>query len=506
MDSSLEDHLLDPDDTPASLLGNNTHNTSHSSRWWILAVVALAQLMVVLDATVVNIALPSAQKALNFSNADRQWIVTGYALTFGSLLLLGGRLADHFGRKKTFVIGLIGFALASALGGAATSFSMLVTARAIQGAFGALLAPTALSLLTTTFTEPRERGKAFGIYGAIGGAGGAIGLLLGGVLTQYLSWRWSLYVNLIFAILAAIIAVAVVHNEELKSKPKLDIPGVVAASGAVFSLVYGFSHAETSGWSNPITIAFLVAGVVLLGIFVVLQMRVSHPLLPLRVVLDRNRGGSFLAIFTASVGMFGTFLFLTYYLQLSLRFSPVKTGLSFMPMIVLLVIAATTSTTRILPRFGSKYLIASGMLTASIGMVMLSRIGIQTTYLTGVLPGLMIVGAGLGAIMAPSMNTATAGVNPSDAGVASATVNTSQQVGGSIGTSLLNTLAASAATAYLAHKVMNSASQAQANIHSYTAAFAWSAGIFLVGAIITFGLLKSGPAGPPALEQPNLAI
>ncbi len=472
---------------------------AHKNRWWILAIVATAQLMVVLDATVVNIALPSAQKALAFSNADRQWIVTGYALSFGSLLLLGGRIADLFGRKLTFIVGLFGFAIASAIGGASTGFPMLVTARAVQGAFGALLAPAALSLLTTTFTSSSERGKAFGIYGAIAGAGGAIGLLLGGVLTEYLSWRWSLYVNLVFAIAAAVGGIIFLNKDHRGQRPKLDVPGVVLASAAMFSIVYGFSHAETSSWSNSITIAFLVAALVLLVSFVFVETKVSHPLLPMRVVLDRNRGGSYLSVFIASVGMFGVFLFLTYYLQETLHYSPVKTGLAFIPMIALLVVVATFTTAKFLPKFGPKYLVSTGMLIAAVGMLMLGRVGINSSYTSVVLPALLILGAGLGGIMAPSMNTATAGVTPADAGVASATVNTSQQIGGSIGTALLNTLAASAGTAFLAGKVANKQIVAEAAVHSYLAAFRWSALVFVVGGIIAGSLLK--PGAPQVQEK-----
>ncbi|SHE89052.1 drug resistance transporter, EmrB/QacA subfamily [Ferrithrix thermotolerans DSM 19514] len=465
---------------------------THKHRWWILAVVAIAQLMVVLDATVVNIALPSAQKALAFSNADRQWIVTGYALSFGSLLLLGGRIADLFGRKITFIVGLFGFAIASAVGGASTGFPMLVTARAVQGAFGALLAPAALSLLTTTFTSSEERGKAFGIYGAIAGAGGAIGLLLGGFLTEYLSWRWSLYVNLIFAVAAAIGGIVFLTKDHHEEKPKLDIPGVALASAAMFSIVYGFSHAETTSWSNSITVGFLVAAAVLLVAFIFTETKVDHPLLPMRVVLDRNRGGAYLSVFIASVGMFGVFLFLTYYLQETLGYSPVKTGLAFIPMIALLVVVATASTAKLLPKFGPKYLVALGMFVAAGGMLMLSRVSISSSYTGVVLPALLILGAGLGGVMAPSMNTATAGVSAADAGVASATVNTSQQIGGSIGTALLNTLAASAGTAFLAGKVLSRQVLAEAAVHSYITAFRWSALVFAIGGVLAALLLKPG--------------
>src|ERR671924_7850 len=331
-----------------------TSNPHHARRWAILVLLGIAQLMVVLDATIVNIALPSAQKALHFSDDDRQWIVTAYALAFGSLLLFGGRVGDLFGRKRTFIAGLVGFALASAIGGFADSFGVLVVARALQGAFGALLAPAALSLLTTTFTDPAERGRAFGIFGAIAGGGGALGLLLGGLLTEYLSWRWTLYVNLVFAIPAALGALVFLQRQVRAAAPRIDVPGALTAFGGLFALVYGFSQAETHGWGSATTVAFLVAAVMLLAAFAMIERRAAHPLLPLRVVLDRNRGGSYLAVGIVGIGMFGVFLFLTYYLQQTLGFSPVETGLAFLPMIGAGVGNPTPSPSVLLPRVGPR--------------------------------------------------------------------------------------------------------------------------------------------------------
>ncbi len=464
----------------------------HSRRWWILALLGLAQLMVVLDVTIVNIALPSAQQELGFSNDARQWIITGYALAFGSLLLLGGRLGDLFGRRRTLIAGLIGFAVASAIGGAAQSFGVLVSARALQGAFGALLAPSALGLLTTTFTEQRERGKAFGIYGAIAGGGGAIGLLLGGILTEYLSWRWCLYVNLVFAVPAALGALVLLTSTAHAAGSRIDIPGTLTASAGVFSLVFGFSRAETDGWGAPITLGFLAAGLILVAAFVAIERRVAHPLLPLRVVADRNRGGSYLAAGLVSIGMFGVFLFLTYYLQQTLGFSPVETGLAFLPMVGGIMLTATTSTAKLLPRFGARPLIPTGMALAAAGMVYLTGIAIDSTYAADVLPGLIVMGLGVGLVMAPAMNTATSGVHARDAGVASAMVNTAQQVGGSIGTALLSSIAASAARSFDGPLPL-------AAVHSYTTAFWWTAAIFAASAIVTALLLRSGaPAEAPA--------
>jgi EmrB/QacA subfamily drug resistance transporter len=459
----------------------------HDRRWLILAVIGIAQLLVVLDVTIVNIALPSAQQDLGFSDDARQWIITAYALAFGSLLLLGGRIADLFGRKWTFIAGLIGFAAASALGGAAQSFGLLVGARALQGVFGAMLAPAALSLLATTFTDPAERGKAFGIFGAIAGAGGAFGLLLGGALTEVLDWRWCLYVSILFAVPAAIAGTRLLHHVPAPSRPRLDIPGTIVASSGLFALVFGMSRAQSEGWGAPITLAFLGAAAVLLVGFVALQRRVANPLLPLRVVTDRNRGGSFLAIGTAGAGIFGVFLFLTFYLQNTKGLSPLETGLAFLPMNFAIVLTATIVNTKVLIRTGPRPLVPTGMALAALGMVLLTRIGVDTGYASHVLPSLILIGLGFGLIVAPSFATATLGVPRHDSGVASAMVNTSQQVGGSIGTALLSTLAVSAAADY----VVTNGPGAQAAVEGYVTAFWWAAAIFAVGAVVCGALLRS---------------
>jgi len=468
-------------------------------RWLVLGVIALAQLMVILDLTVMNIALPSAQRALHFTTVDRQWVVTAYTLAFGSLLLLGGRLADLLGRKTTFLTGLVGFAGVSAIGGASVNFAMLLIARACQGAFAALLVPSALSLLTTTFTEQKERGKAFGIYGAIAGAGGALGLLLGGALTEYLSWRWTLYVNLIFAAIAFIGGALLLKRQPSPVKPRLDVPGVILVSGAVFCLVYGFSNAAAHNWRAPSTWGFLAAGVVLAAAFALWQGRAAHPLLPPRVVFDRNRGGAYLSMFIAAAGLFGTFLFLTYYLQQGLGYSPLVTGLAFLPISGGLILAANLSTIVLMSRVGPKPLVAVGMTAAAGGAAWLAQLGPHTGYGAGVLGPLILSGVGLGLVIAPAINTGTFGVGPQDAGVASATVTVGQQLGASVGTSLLNTIFAGAITSYIAAHIAAArllgrpALTGLALAHGYDTAFWWTAGIFAVGAVVGGLLLRPGP-------------
>ena len=471
-------------------------------RWLVLAVIGIAQLMVVLDATVMNIALPSAQHALHFTTAERQWVVTAYTLAFGSLLLLGGRLADLFGTKVTFMVGLLGFAGVSAVGGASANFAMLVTARACQGVFGAILVPAALSQLTTTFTEPKERGRAFGVYGAIAAAGGAVGLLLGGALTEYLSWRWALYINLFFAGAAFIGGALLLERHPSRAKPRLDVPGVLGVSGAVFCLVYGFSNAATHGWHTPSTYGFLAAGVVLLVAFGVWQLRAPNPLLPPRVALDRNRGAAYLSMLIASSGMFAVFLFLTYYLQQTLGYTPVVTGVAFLPIAGGIAFAANMSNIVLMPRFGPKPIVAAGMLIGAAAAAWFTRLGVHTAYVDGVVGPLILTGIGLGMVIAPSINTATFGVAPQDTGVASATVTVGQQLGASIGTSLLNTIFATAVASYLtahivaAHGHVTQAIASLALAHGYDTAFWWITGILACGALVSGALYRRGPLGP----------
>jgi EmrB/QacA subfamily drug resistance transporter len=479
-------------------------------RWLVLATIGLAQLMIVLDLTVVNIALPSAQRSLHFATVDRQWVVTAYALAFGSLLLLGGRLADLLGRKVTFMAGLAGFALVSAVGGASTSFAMLVTARACQGVFAAVMAPSALSILTNTFSDPKDRGKAFGVFGAIAGAGGAVGLLLGGALTSYLSWRWTLYVNLVFAGLALAGAAVLLRREPARGGQRLDVAGAALVGGAMFCLVYGLANAATHGWHTPSTWGFLAAGAAALAAFAAWQARAGQPLLPPRVVLDRNRGGAYLAMLIVSAGMFGIFLFVTYYLQTTLGYTPIVTGFAYLPMIGVLMVSANAGQVVLMPRTGPKPLVGLGMLVAAAGMVWLTGIGVHSGYASAILGPLMVTAVGLGLVIAPAVNTGTYGVAPYDAGVASATINVGQQLGGSIGTALLNTMVASATTGFLASHLNprtivagrpGAALVQQSLVHGYTVGFWWTAGIFALGAVACGTLLRRGPLyrrRPPA--------
>ena len=493
----------------AATITGPTSATEHDRRWLILAVLSIAQLMVVLDATVVNIALPSAQADLGFSDSSRQWVVTAYTIGFGSVLLLGGRLSDLFGRRPTMITGLIGFAVASAVAGSAQSFPILIGARAIQGIFGAILAPAALSLLTTTFTDPKERNTAFGIFGAIAGSGAGIGLLLGGFLTEYLSWRWSLYVNLVFAAVAVVGVVALIAHHP-RSRPRLDILGTVTGSAGIFALVYGFSEADRTSWGASITIGFLAAGVALLIAFVAVERRSKAPLLPLWIVADRNRGGSLLAMLLTSIGVFGVFLFVTFYLQQTLGYSPVKSGLAFLPMVGAIILSSTMSSTLLLARFGGRLLIPTGMALAAIGMALLTGLDTNSTYAAHLLPGLLVLGVGLGLVFAPAFNIATQGVDRDDSGVGSAAVNTAQQVGGSLGTALLNTVATTATANFLVGKTASAGVVSEAAVHGYITGFWWAAAIFAAGAVVTALILRSGkqalePAGPPA-EEPRPAV
>jgi EmrB/QacA subfamily drug resistance transporter len=469
----------------------------HRYRWLILVVLALAQFMDIVDATIVNIALPSAQHDLGFTDADRQWVVTGYALAFGSLLLLGGRLSDLLGRKRMLLIGIGGFAVASAVGGAAQGIEMLLAARVAQGVFAAMLAPAALSLLSVTFADdPKERAKAFGIFGAISGAGGAIGLLMGGVLTQFLSWRWCLYVNVVIAVIAFIGAAILVRDGDRPARVRLDISGTITSVLGVGGLVYGLGNAASRGWGDIWTLGPAIGGAALIVVFVLIERRVDNPLLPLRVVLDRGRGAAYLTLAICGTGMFAIFLFLTYYLEETIGLTPIQTGLGFLPMIGCVMVGAVVSGSVLMPRTGPRPLISIGCLLAATGMALLTGIGAETGYLGSVLPALLVTGLGFGFIFGPVQNAATSGVRADDAGVASAMVNTAQQIGGSIGTAVFSSIATLAVANHLAANGASAtlpATIAEATIASYHLVFWCAAAVFIGAAVIAGLLFRSGP-------------
>lgn len=463
-------------------------------RWRTLFVVAISQLMLVLDGSIMNIAIPRAQADLMISDANRQWIITAYTLAFGSLLLFGGRIGDYVGRKKIFIIGLLGFAGASALGGIAANQEMLYSSRALQGVFGALLAPAALAIISETFTVPAERAKAFGVFGAISGGGAAIGLIAGGALTEFFSWRWCLGVNTPIAIIAAILAFKFVHESKADGDKTYDVPGVVTATAGLFSLTYGFNEAATKGWSATSTLSFLAISILLLISFVAIESKVANPMMPLRVVTERNRGGSYLGSLIVGAGLFSMFLFLGLYLQNILGFSPLKSGFAFLPFTAGIIFGAGIAS-QLLPKFGPKPLMVPGLISASIGLLLLTRITPETAYATHVVPSLLIMSFGMALVFIPLTSTSLHGISGRDTGVASAMVNTSQQIGGSLGTALLSTIAVTASSNY---EKANSVAQgdmvggAFAATHGFTVAFQFSAAFLFIGAIVLFFFINVG--------------
>ena len=459
-------------------------------RWVALGFISLAQLMIALDATIVSIALPSAQASLGASDADRQWVITAYTLAFGGLLLLGGRIADKLGRKRAFLIGLAGFAFASVIGGAAPNFAVLVAARAMQGAFAALLAPTALSLLAVTFTTTRERATGFAVYGSIAGSGAAIGMLLGGLLTQYLAWRWCLYVNLPIAVAAAVGGWMVVPGAAAQGRTwldlhGLDLPGVLLASAGLVALVYGASRAVGLGWSSTTVLSLFGASLILLALFVWRESRTSSPALPLRILADRNRSGAYLAVGLIIAGMFGAYLFLTYYLQVVLRYTPLQAGSAFLPITISSQLASWLIARRLMPRVPPRALMAPGALVAAAGLALLTQLHADSGFLTLVLPAEILLGVGISTAMVPAFSTATHRVDPRAAGVASAIVNAAQQIGASLGTAVLNTVAAGATAAFIG-------SRADALVHGFAQATALGAGIMVLGGVAAALLITAG--------------
>lgn len=467
-------------------------------RWWAMLFIGISQLMVVLDASIVNLALPTAKVELGIADADQQWVVTAYTLTFGGLLLLGGRIADYVGRKRVFIIGLIGFAVASLLGGLAFSPGSLFAARALQGVFAALLAPAALSLVTVTFTEPKERAKAFGIFGAIAGGGAAIGLLLGGVLTEFASWRWCLAVNTPIAIVASLGALRFIRESRAHGNTSYDIPGAITVTLGLTSLVYGFTIAApragqtSANWTEPNTMLFLGAGVALLVAFVLIELRTANPLLPMRVPLERNRGGAYLSTMFVGAGLFSMFLFLGLYLQVIKGFSPVTAGLAFLPFSIGMILTAGVAA-NLLPKVGPRPLMVPGLLLAAAGLFWLATLEPDSSYWTHVLPSMVVMSVGMAFSFIPTAATALHAVGSHDAGVASALINTSQQIGGSIGAALLNTVAVTATTAHMAANAAAGVTAMPAALtRGYAQAFLVGGFLLVTAAVVVFALVRVG--------------
>lgn len=435
-------------------------------KWTALVFLALAQFMVVLDGTIVNLALPRLQADLGISDSTRSWVVTAYALAFGALLLLGGRIADFWGRKRIFLVASAGFAAASLIGGVAQQTSELIGARALQGLFAALLAPAALALLTVAFPGGKDRGTAFAIFGSISGVGAAIGVLLGGFLTDYVSWRWCFFVNIPIAVIALAGVWVKVRESKADGRSRYDWPGVVLAALGLGSLVFGFTNAE-HGWAAPEAWGFILAGAVLLVLFVVVEKRVQHPLLPLRVATERNRAAGFLAAFLSGAVLIGGILFINYYIQIVLGFAPFMAGLASLPMTAVLIVTAGI-VAKNLPRLGAKIPLAAGPVFLAAAMLWLTQVKADSNYAVIMLPALVLMGIGLALVFVPTQNLALFGVDRDDAGVASALVNASQQIGGSLGIALFSTIAAAATAASAGPRL-------EALTAGYSAVFLWAA-------------------------------
>ncbi|WP_232665916.1 MFS transporter [Pseudonocardia sp. TRM90224] len=464
---------------------------NNPKRWWILGFVALAVLMVMIDGTIVLVAMPSMQADVGLSDADRQWLITAYALAFGSLLLIGGRIADRMGRRNALLIGLIGFAIASAVGGATSSGPVLIAARAAQGVFAALLSPAGLSIITTTFTgDPKERAKAFGVFSGVAGGGVALGLLLGGVLTETLSWRWCMYVNVPIAVIAGIGVVLVLPVLAGHKEGRLDIAGALTSCLGMVAFVYGFSWGGEHGWTTTAVVMVLV-GLVLLGAFLVLQTTVPYPLIPLRVLADRNRAGALIAVTFITVAQLSIGLYATYQMQTIMQFSPLTTGLAILPLVASVLVGSVYLAPRVLPRRPARVLIVPGMLLTAGALFIFTRMTPDTSFVAGLLPAEMLLGLGIGLTLSPATNTATSKIAEKDAGAVSASVGATQQVGAALGTAFANAVSTSAAAAYLA--AAPGAPVASATIHGNATAAGWTIGIILAAALAVWLLVNARP-------------
>jgi EmrB/QacA subfamily drug resistance transporter len=420
-----------------------------------LLVICGAQLMIILDATIVNIALPSMQRALHFSATNLSWVLNAYTLAFGGLLLLGGRSGDLFGRRRMFITGIVLFAGASLAGGFATTAAWLLVCRVLQGVGGAIASPTALALVTNTFPEGPERNRAFGVYAAVSGAGAAIGLILGGVLTQYLSWRWVLFVNVpIGAALA--IATPYVLPESKRTLGHLDLPGAITSTLGVSSLVFGLIHAASDGWSDPVTLGALALSAVMIVVFLFIESHSPQPLMPLRLFSNRNRDASYVVMLTTGAALFSMFFFLTQFVQEILGYSPVQAGFAFLPVSVVIVISAQIAS-RVIARTGARPLVIFGALLTGLALLWLSTIDASSGYLSLLLPSMVVMAFGLGFIFVPITLTAVSGVESRDYGIASAMLNVTQQLGGTIGLAALVTVFSTALTNFITSAVAGAA-------------------------------------------------
>jgi EmrB/QacA subfamily drug resistance transporter len=448
-----------------------------------LALVLGAQLMIILDMTVVNIALPSIARGLHFSEPSLSWVLNAYTLTFGGLLLLGGRAGDILGRRRVFIAGIALFTVASLAGGLATSAPMLLAARAIQGVGGAIASPAVLALIAASFSEGKERTRALSIYTAVAMGGGSLGLVLGGVITEWVSWRWVLFINVPIGILVALTAPLFLPESE-RQPGRFDLAGALTSTAGMASLVYGFIQAAQNGWTNHLSIAAFAAAVVLLGLFLVNESRVAQPITPLRLFADRGRSGSYATRLLLVAGMFGMFYFLTQFVQDQLGFSPLRAGISFLPMTGALF-AVSRLSPRLMGRFGAKPLMVAGLIPAVVGMAWLSRISPGSDYLSGVLGPMLLLGGGMGVAFVPLTMASLAGVRAQDSGAASSMVNVTQQVGGSLGLAILVTAYSTAIrnSARQAVHVAGAVQQHQSIVHAMASAFTLAA-IFDVIALL----------------------
>ncbi|HTW18775.1 MAG TPA: MFS transporter [Mycobacteriales bacterium] len=487
-------------DTQVSAAGGGAAHKVHPKL--ALMVIAMAQLMVVLDATIVNIALPHIHTALHFSATGLSWVLNAYTLVFGGLLLLGGRTGDLFGRRRMFIIGVLVFALASLAGGFAQDKGFLLAMRAIQGVGGAIASPTALALVTTTFPEGPERNQAFGVYAAVSGAGAAVGLILGGVLTDLLSWRWVLFVNAPIGVALAIAAPMVIVETERRRAGSLDIQGAVTSTGGMAALVYGFIHAATYSWSSTTTILSFAIAVVLLSAFVVIESRISNPLMPLRLFRSRVRVGSYVVMLILGAAVFAMFYFLTQFVQQVMGYSPLKAGFAFLPVSAVIIVVAQV-VSRLVSKLGPQALIIAGILLTGFGLVFLSSLAPDSSYVGHVLPAISLIAVGMGCVFVPITLTAVGGVEPQDSGIASAMLNVGQQIGGTIGLSALVTVFSRAYThdATANAGTLSPAALAQhAFTHGADAAFKAGAIFAAFGLIAAFFLIRIQPGDVPEGE------